>query len=41
MFVGGLRVLQTATLVASLPILIVGVFMSVSLVKELAEDHPV
>ena len=41
MFVGGLRVMQTATLVASLPILIVGVFMSVSLVKELAEDHPV
>ncbi|MDP7691665.1 MAG: BCCT family transporter, partial [Vicinamibacterales bacterium] len=40
MFVGGLEVMQTATLVASLPILVVGVFMSIALVKQLARDHP-
>ncbi len=39
MFVGGLRVMQTAVLVVSLPILVVGVFMSVALVKQLAHDH--
>jgi BCCT family betaine/carnitine transporter len=35
----GLRVIQTATLVVSLPILIVGILMSVSLVKQLGRDH--
>jgi hypothetical protein len=35
----GLTVIQTATLVVSLPILIVGVLMSVSLLKQLREDH--
>ena len=39
MFVGGLRVMQTAVLVVSLPILVVGVFMSVALVKQLALDQ--
>ena len=34
-----LRVVQTATLVASLPILFVGVLMSVSLLKQLRLDH--
>ncbi len=38
MFVGGLRVMQTAVLVVSLPILVVGVCMSVALVKQLATD---
>ena len=35
----GLTVIQTATLVVSLPILIVGVLMSVSLLKQLRKDH--
>ena len=35
----GLTVIQTATLVVSLPILLVGVLMSVALVKQLAKDH--
>lgn len=35
----GLTVIQTATLVVSLPILLVGVLMSVSLVKQLSRDH--
>ena len=39
MSVGGLRVMQTAVLVVSLPILVVGVFMSIALVKQLATDH--
>jgi BCCT family betaine/carnitine transporter len=39
MFIGGLKVLQTAALVVSLPILIVGVLMSYCLVKQLAKDH--
>jgi BCCT family betaine/carnitine transporter len=34
----GLKVIQTATLVASLPLLVVGVFMSVSLVRQLQRD---
>jgi BCCT family betaine/carnitine transporter len=38
MFLGGLKVIQSATLVASLPILIISVFMCVSLVKSLRED---
>ncbi len=39
MYVGGIKVAQTATLVVSLPILIVGIFMSYSLVKTLKQDH--
>jgi BCCT family betaine/carnitine transporter len=35
----GLTVIQTATLVVSLPILIVGVLMSVSLLKQLRKDY--
>ena len=38
MLIGGLRVMQTAVLVVSLPILVVGVCMSVALVKQLAAD---
>jgi BCCT family betaine/carnitine transporter len=36
----GLTVVQTATLVVSLPIIFVGVLMSVSLLKQLRADHP-
>ncbi len=36
-----LRVLQVLLLIASLPILLVGVFMTVSLVKSLRADNPV
>lgn len=39
MFVGGLKVVQTATLIVSLPLLVVAVLMSVSLVRQLAADH--
>jgi len=39
MFIGGLRVIQTATLVVSLPLLVVGVLMSWSLVRQLASDR--
>ncbi len=39
MFIGGLKVLQTAALVVSLPILIVGVLMSFCLVRQLVKDH--
>ena len=39
MFIGGYEVLQTAVLVVSLPILVIGVFMSVALVKQLGADH--
>ncbi len=39
MFVGGLKALQTASLVVSLPLLIVGVVMAVSLVRSLHEDE--
>ncbi len=39
MFVGGLQVIQAATLVVSLPLLFVGVLMAWSLVRQLAEDH--
>ncbi len=38
MFVGGLKVVQSATLVVSLPLIFVGVLMSVSLVKQLRTD---
>jgi BCCT family betaine/carnitine transporter len=40
MFIGGIKVLQTTLLVVSLPILVVGVVMSVSLMKSLGEDYP-
>jgi BCCT family betaine/carnitine transporter len=40
MFIGGIQVLQTTLLVVSLPILIIGVVMSVSIVKSLNEDFP-
>ncbi len=39
MFVGGLQVIQTATLVVSLPLLFVGVMMAWSLSRQLAKDH--
>lgn len=39
MFVGGLKTVQTATLIVSLPLLFVGVLMAVSLVKQLRADH--
>ena len=39
MFVGGLKVVQSATLVVSLPLIGVGVLMSVSLVKQLRADQ--
>jgi BCCT family betaine/carnitine transporter len=38
MFVGGLKVIQSATLVVSLPLIFVGGLMSVSLVKQLKKD---
>jgi BCCT family betaine/carnitine transporter len=39
MFIGGLKVVQSATLVVSLPLIGVGVLMSVSLVRQLRADH--
>jgi BCCT family betaine/carnitine transporter len=39
MFIGGLKTVQTATLIVSLPLIFVGVLMSVSLVKQLRADH--
>ena len=39
MFIGGLKVIQSATLVVSLPLTAVGVLMSISLVRQLREDH--
>ncbi len=41
MFIGGLKVVQSATLIVSLPLIGVGVLMSVSLVKQLRADHAV
>jgi BCCT family betaine/carnitine transporter len=38
MFVGGLKVVQSATLVVSLPLIFIGGLMSVSLVKQLKKD---
>jgi len=38
MYIGGLRVMQVIVLIASLPILIIGVFMSISLVRTLKAD---
>ncbi|MDP5054085.1 MAG: BCCT family transporter [Congregibacter sp.] len=40
MYIGGIKVAQTAVLIASLPILLTGVLSSVALVKVLREDHP-
>ena len=40
MFVGGLKVIQTAVLVVSLPLLGVGVLMTYSLLRQIATDHP-
>jgi BCCT family betaine/carnitine transporter len=37
---GGLRVILSATIVVSLPLLVVGVLMALSLMKMLREDHP-
>ncbi|NIP16850.1 MAG: BCCT family transporter, partial [Xanthomonadales bacterium] len=39
LFIGGLRVVQTATLVVSLPLLFVGVLMAWSLQRQLRADH--
>jgi BCCT family betaine/carnitine transporter len=39
LFIGGLRVVQTATLVVSLPLLAVGVLMAYSLLRQLRADH--
>jgi len=39
MFLGGLKVVQSATLIVSLPLIVVGGMMSVSLVKQLREDR--
>jgi BCCT family betaine/carnitine transporter len=39
MFIGGLKVIQSATLIVSLPLIFVGGLMSVSLVKQLKQDH--
>jgi BCCT family betaine/carnitine transporter len=40
LFIGGIKTMQSLLLVVSLPILLVGVLMSVSLVKTLRADHP-
>jgi BCCT family betaine/carnitine transporter len=39
MFIGGLKTMQVVLLIVSLPILVVGVLMSVSLVKSLRADE--
>jgi BCCT family betaine/carnitine transporter len=39
MFIGGLKIVQTATLIVSLPLIFVGVLMAVSLVMQLRSDH--
>jgi len=39
LFIGGLKVMQVVLLVVSLPILVVGIVMCVSLVRSLREDH--
>jgi len=39
MFIGGLKVVQSATLIVSLPLIAVGVLMSVALVRQLRADH--
>jgi BCCT family betaine/carnitine transporter len=40
MFIGGLKTIQSATLIVSFPLVFVGVLMAVSLVKQLRADHP-
>jgi BCCT family betaine/carnitine transporter len=40
LFIGGLKVVQTATLVVSLPLLLIGVLMAWSLTAQLRADHP-
>ena len=40
MFVGGLRVVQTAALIASAPLVLVGFVMVASLLRQLQHDHP-
>lgn len=39
MFIGGLKTIQSATLIVSLPLTFVGALMAVSLVKQLQSDH--
>jgi BCCT family betaine/carnitine transporter len=40
MFVdGGLRVILSATIVVSLPLMLVGILMSLSLLRMLKQDH--
>jgi BCCT family betaine/carnitine transporter len=39
MFIGGLKTVQTATLIVSLPLIFVGMLMAVSLVRQLRDDH--
>ena len=39
MFIGGLKTMQVILLIVSLPILVVGVLMAISLVKSLHADH--
>jgi choline-glycine betaine transporter len=40
MLVGGLRAIQSAVLVVSLPVLVIAVAMTVSLIKSLNEAEP-
>ena len=40
MYIGGLKVAQTAVLVVSLPILLTGILSSIALVLSLKRDHP-
>ena len=40
MFIGDLKVLQTASLVASLPVLVAGLLMCWSLLRSLEQDYP-
>ena len=39
MFIGGLQVIQSAVLVVSLPLLLIGVLMAISLLKSLRSEH--
>ena len=39
MFIGGLKTVQTATLIVSLPLIFVGVLMAISLVRQLRADY--
>jgi BCCT family betaine/carnitine transporter len=40
MFLGGLKTIQSATLIVSLPLVFISVLMAVSLVRQLQMDHP-